>query len=142
MPIQLSNHGGGCCGINHLSGFRTITKTYDRQGLCKYKPIPIEDIISNIEEAISRVLEEELEDEDNEEEQENILDRRDTLIDELAFECIITDWQFKQMGGDNLLKALNEMGFKLVARWTNPNTNNPCNMFIKNIDKDLKDFPF
>lgn len=141
MSIQLSNHGGGCCGINHLSGFKTSTRVYKSRLGYRFIPISTEDIISNIEGAMSNVLEEELEN-SYDEEYEDYLERKDTLIDELAFECIITDWQFRQEGGDNLLEALNKMDFKLVARWTNPNTNNPCNMFIKNIDKDLKDFPF
>tara|TARA_R110001632_G_scaffold95353_3_gene201470 strand:- start:93 stop:518 length:426 start_codon:yes stop_codon:yes gene_type:complete len=141
MSIQLSNHGGGCCGINHLSGFKTLTRVYESRLGYRFIPISTEDIISNIEGAMSNVLEEELEN-SYDEEYEDYLERKDTLIDELAFECIITDWQFRQGGGDNLLEALNKMDFKLVARWTNPNTNNHCNMFIKNIDKDLKGFPF
>lgn len=51
-------------------------------------------------------------------------------LGEYMVECIFTDDQLTQ-SGSKLAKILKKRGYKRVARWVNPNTDNVCNHFVK-----------
>lgn len=51
-------------------------------------------------------------------------------LGEYMVECIFTDDQLAQ-SESKLAKILKKRGYKRVARWVNPNTDNACNHFVK-----------
>lgn len=85
-------HGGGCCGINHISGF----------GGGETK----EHLLALI----------------------GTESRRRTRS--MILEVVLTNGQCKQY--PNHPKWLQELGFKLVSRFCNPNSGNICNVFHYN----------
>lgn len=103
--LSQSDHGGGCCGISHVSGFRsTFSTTKEGQHLLE------EDV-----DLLLKCLEDS--------------ELFDKLFDSAHYhliEIVLTDEQIEDR--KELVKKLKKAGFKLVSRFLNGNSGNFCNV--------------
>ena len=103
--LKSNRHGGGCCGIKHLSSFENYDNTYD------------------FEKIINRAINQGIEDND-----ERYIDHSsDPLGSSLLFEVVLNQDQLEDL--PNLTIALSKMGFKEVNSFNNLNSGNECYIF-------------
>lgn len=123
--MDWNEHGGECCGMNHIHNFGT--KNAESQKA---------ELEANIKEA----REESLVGEHGCDCDECMASLERAEDSPIAIECILTDEQLTR--NDNTIsKVLKEQGFILTARWLNPNSGNYCNQFVL-CENTAEDSPF
>lgn len=109
-PLRTGSHGGGCCGVKHLSNFSSTYRAYlthPKNGIPRYISIPISAEL--IKDAVSKTTQ---------------FQTQGILV-----EAVLTNTQLKD---PVVAEAIQDAGFKLVSRFKNPNSGNICNVFHYN----------